>query len=162
MLFSLFINFFKIGLFTFGGGYAMIAQIREEVVAKRNWLTEDELIEVIAIAESTLGVCIPSVIIIFVISLFFDAFIANKYVAYAFVGIKCAVAFLILTTGISMMKTLDRKKIPVLVFVVTFIIMVIGELLSKSVNAILLILAGGIIGIFCTSFKRIRKEDADK
>ena len=101
-------------------------------------------------------------IIIFVISLFFDAFIANKYVAYAFVGIKCAVAFLILTTGISMMKTLDRKKIPVLVFVVTFIIMVIGELLSKSVNAILLILAGGIIGIFCTSFKRIRKEDADK
>ena len=53
MLFSLFINFFKIGLFTFGGGYAMIAQIREEVVAKRNWLTEDELIEVIAIAEST-------------------------------------------------------------------------------------------------------------
>lgn len=97
MLFSLFINFFKIGLFTFGGGYAMIAQIREEVVAKRNWLTEDELIEVIAIAESTpgplainlatfvgykqrgfrgslgstLGVCIPSVIIIFVISLFF-------------------------------------------------------------------------------------------
>lgn len=136
MLFSLFINFFKIGLFTFGGGYAMIAQIREEVVAKRNWLTEDELIEVIAIAESTpgplainlatfvgykqrgfrgslaatLGVCIPSVIIIFVISLFFDAFIANKYVAYAFVGIKCAVAFLILTTGISMMKTLDRKK----------------------------------------------------
>ena len=162
----------------------MIAQIREEVVAKRNWLTEDELIEVIAIAESTpgplainlatfvgykqrgfrgslaatLGVCIPSVIIIFVISLFFDAFIANKYVAYAFVGIKCAVAFLIL----SMMKTLDRKKIPVLVFVVTFIIMVIGELLSKSVNAILLILAGGIIGIFCTSFKRIRKEDADK
>ena len=51
MLFSLFINFFKIGLFTFGGGYAMIAQIREEVVAKRNWLTEDELIEVIAIAE---------------------------------------------------------------------------------------------------------------
>lgn len=61
-----------------------------------------------------------------------------------------------------MMKTLDRKKIPVLVFVVTFIIMVIGELLSKSVNAILLILAGGIIGIFCTSFKRIRKEDAGK
>ena len=55
MLFSLFINFFKIGLFTFGGGYAMIAQIREEVVAKRNWLTEDELIEVIAIAESTPG-----------------------------------------------------------------------------------------------------------
>lgn len=188
MLFSLFINFFKIGLFTFGGGYAMIAQIREEVVAKRNWLTEDELIEVIAIAESTpgplainlatfvgykqrgflgslaatLGVCIPSVIIIFVISLFFDAFITNKYVAYAFVGIKCAVAFLILTTGIGMMKTLDRKKIPVLVFVVTFIIMVIGELLSKSVNAILLILAGGIIGIFCTSFKKSRKEDAGK
>lgn len=114
----------------------MIAQIREEVVAKRNWLTEDELIEVIAIAESTpgplainlatfvgykqrgfrgslaatLGVCIPSVIIIFVISLFFDAFIANKYVAYAFVGIKCAVAFLILTTGISMMKHSTEKN----------------------------------------------------
>ena len=108
MLFSLFINFFKIGLFTFGGGYAMIAQIREEVVAKRNWLTEDELIEVIAIAESTpgplainlatfvgykqrgfrgslaatLGVCIPSVIIIFVISLFFPVAFWKKQEAF--------------------------------------------------------------------------------
>lgn len=55
MLRSLFFIFLKIGLFTFGGGYAMIAQIREEIVTKREWLTEDELIEIIAIAESTPG-----------------------------------------------------------------------------------------------------------
>ena len=122
MLLSLFLTFLKIGLFTFGGGYAMIAQIKETVVQNKKWMTDQELLEVIAIAESTpgpiainlatyvgykkrgvlgsalatLGVVIPSLIIIFIISLFLDEFMTNKYVAYAFTGIKCAVAFLIL------------------------------------------------------------------
>lgn len=188
MLRSLFFIFLKIGLFTFGGGYAMIAQIREEIVTKREWLTEDELIEVIAIAESTpgpiainlatyvgykqkgfwgsllatLGVSIPSVIIIYIISLFFDAFLANKYVAYAFTGIKCAVAFLIIITGISMIKSMERKALPVIMFLAVFIIMLLSEFLSWSVSAILLILIGGIIGIFSCSFAKARKAGADK
>ena len=126
---ELFMTFFKIGLFTFGGGYAMISQIKEAVVEKKKWLSDDELMEIITIAESTpgpiainlatfvgykrkgvkgsiaatLGVILPSFIILYIISLFLDSFMENKYVAYAFSGIKCAVAFLILKA--------DRKSV---------------------------------------------------
>ena len=104
---KLFWIFFKLGLFTFGGGYAMIPQIKEIVIEKEKWLSEDEMLELLAIAESTpgpiainmatyigyqrkgflgslfstLGVILPSMIIIFIISLFFDKFLANEYVA---------------------------------------------------------------------------------
>ena len=112
-IFKLFAIFFKLGLFTFGGGYAMIPAIKEIIIEKEKWLTEDEMLEIIAIAESTpgpiainiatyigylqgkvlgsiaatLGVVLPSLTIIFIISLFFDKFIANVYISYAFVGI---------------------------------------------------------------------------
>jgi len=116
---KLFFVFFKLGLFTFGGGYAMIPMLTEIVVDKEEWLTKDEMLEIIAIAESTpgpiainmatyvgykknkflgsflatLGVVIPSLIIIFVISLFFSKMIDNKYIQFVFEGIKCCVAF---------------------------------------------------------------------
>ena len=132
---KLFLTFFKIGLFTFGGGYAMISQIKENVVEKNKWLTDDELVEIIAIAEATpgpiainmatfvgykrkgilgsafatLGVVLPSFIIIFIISMFADAFKQNEYVKYAFSGIKAAVAFLILKTGINMLIKMKKK-----------------------------------------------------
>ena len=135
LLLDLFWTYFKLGLFTFGGGYAMIANIREIVVEKKGWLDEDELLRIIAIAESTpgpiainmatyvgykrrgvlgsalatLGVVLPSLIIIFVISLFLDAFMANVWVQYAFVGIKAAVAFLILKAGLGMLQKLPKK-----------------------------------------------------
>ena len=184
---TLFIEFFKVGLFSFGGGFGMIPLIQDAVI-RHNWMSEDAFYNFIGVCESTpgpiavnmatyvgstqaglpggivatLGVITPSFFIILLIAAVIKNLTKNTYVQGFLYGIKPVILALILATGISMMKTLDRKKIPVLVFVVTFIIMVIGELLSKSVNAILLILAGGIIGIFCTSFKRIRKEDADK
>lgn len=174
MLFELFRTFFKIGLFTFGGGYAMIANIREEIVEKKKWLDEDELVQMIAIAESTpgpiainmatyigykkkgvagsacatLGVVAPSLVIIYLISLFLDAFMANKYVAYAFVGIKCAVAFLILKAGVGMFKKLKKEPLPLIMFAVSFAALIAFSLLSIKVSSILLIIAGGIIGIF--------------
>ena len=109
----LFWEFFKLGLFTFGGGYAMIPQLKDIMITKYQWITDDELLDVIAIAESTpgpiainlatyigykrhkilgsifatLGVVIPSLIIIYIISLFFKQFMTFKYVKYAFVGI---------------------------------------------------------------------------
>ena len=173
MLFKLFWNFFKIGLFTFGGGYAMIAQIRETVVEKLRWLTEDELVEVIAISESTpgpiainmatfvgfkkkgvigsafatLGVVLPSFIIITVISLFLDAFMSFSLVKSAFIGIKCAVAFLIIKAGVGMLKKVDKKPLPLIIFGLVFGMMIAFELLSVSFSTIVFILAGGIIGI---------------
>ena len=173
MLFSLFWTFFKIGLFTFGGGYAMIANIREVVVKKRGWLTEEELLQVITIAESTpgpiainlatyvgyrkrgfwgsllatLGVMLPSLVIIFAISLFLDAFMSNKYVSYAFVGIKCAVTFLILKAGGEMLIKMQKRPLPVAVFSVVFVLMLLFELFAVSFSSVWLILGGGVIGI---------------
>lgn len=184
MLFSLFITFFKIGLFTFGGGYAMIAQIKETIVEKNKWITEEELLEIIAIAESTpgpiainmatfvgfkkkgvlgsacatLGVVLPSLMIIYIISLFLDAFMANQYVKYAFVGIKCAVAFLILKAGITMISKKMLKPLPICIMVTVTALMILFELLSISFSAVFFILMGGIIGIVAYSLLK-NKED---
>ena len=185
MLLSLFWTFFKLGLFTFGGGYAMIANIREIVVDKKKWLDEDELMQVIAIAESTpgpiainlatyvgykkgrflgsllstLGVVLPSLIIIFTISLFLDAFMSNVYVQYAFVGIKCAVAFLILKAGLNMFKKLPKKPLPLVCFGVVFAVMIVFELFAVEFSSIFLILIGGAIGIFAYALYKTDKTN---
>lgn len=170
---ELFLTFFKIGLFTFGGGYAMIAQVKETVVQKKQWMTDEELIQMLAIAESTpgpiainmatyvgykrkgvlgsalatFGVVLPSLVIIYVISLFLDAFMANKYVAWAFTGIKCAVAFLILRAGMGLLKKMERKVLPVCTFVAVMGIMIALELFAVSFSSVFLILIGGLLGI---------------
>lgn len=117
---ELFFTFFKIGLFTFGGGYAMIPMIQQDVVAN-GWLTVDEVMSFVGIAESTpgpfainiatfvgmsqagmlgavcttLGVVMPSFIIIYIIAKFFGNFMKNKYFAGAFKGIRPIIAALI-------------------------------------------------------------------
>ena len=183
---ELFWTFFKLGLFTFGGGYAMIPQIKEIVVEKKKWISEDEMLDIIAIAESTpgpiaintatyigfkqkkilgsifatLGVVLPSLIIIYVISLFFDKFLANKYVAYAFVGIKAAVAFLILKAALGMVKKIEKKVIPILVFAIVLTLMIVFELFAINFSSIILILVGGIIGIIIHAIK-VSKENKE-
>ena len=123
MFFLLFITMFKIGLFTFGGGYAMVSVIERELVEKKKWVNHEEFLNILAIAESTpgphavntstyigykcagffgaffatLGVVLPSLIIIFCISLFFDKFMSLTYVRYAFYGISACVVFFILS-----------------------------------------------------------------
>ena len=120
-LYLLFIKFFKIGAFTFGGGYAMLSLIHAEVVDKMKWLSGEEMSNIIVIAESTpgvlsintatfagyktagfwgalsatLGVTLPSLIIIGIISLFYDAFRDLRYVSYAFNGLRAGVVLLI-------------------------------------------------------------------
>ena len=187
-LFKLFLTFFKIGLITFGGGYAMIANIKEEVVEKNKWLDEEELLQIIAIAESTpgpiainmatfvgykqkgflgsvfstLGVVLPSFIIILLISLVLDAFMANVYVQYAFMGIKCAVAFLILKAGINMFKKIEKRPLPLIVFSLVFILEIAFELLSINFSSIYFILIGGFIGLFVYSLLKMNKKEGKK
>ena len=121
-LLELFWVFFKIGLFAFGGGYSMIPNFKDVIINKKKLLTESETLDIIAICESTpgpiainvatfvgyrqkgflgalastIGVVLPSLIIIYIISLFFDNILENEYVKYAFLGIKCGISFLIL------------------------------------------------------------------
>lgn len=177
---ELFLTFAKIGLFTFGGGYAMIANIREVVVDQKGWLNDDELMQIITVAESTpgpiainlatyvgyqrrsipgsllatLGVITPSMTIIYLISLFLDAFMSNAIVANAFVGIKCAVAFLILKAGLEMLSKLEKKPLPLICFITVYILLILLELLAVDFSAILLILAGGIVGILIYGLPR--------
>ena len=168
-----FFAFFKIGLFTFGGGYAMIAVIERELVEKKQWITHEEFLDIIAIAESTpgplainsatfigyktgkffgalfatLGVVLPSFIIIFTISFFFEQFIALEYVGNAFRGIQACVAFLILSAGIKMLKHLKLNFFNVLLVSITVAAMIILELFATNFSTIYLILIGGAIGL---------------
>lgn len=184
-LLKLFFTFFKIGLFTFGGGYAMIAQIKEVIVEKNKWLEEDELLEIIAISESTpgpiainmatyigykqkkilgsifstLGVVLPSLIIIFVISLFLDEFMKNEFVKYAFIGIKACVAFLIIKAGIDMLIKMKRNVFSFIAFIVVLVLMIVFELLSFSFSSIYFILLGGILGIIFYAICSRKKEE---
>ena len=137
MLRTLFLVFLKIGAFTFGGGYAMIALLENEFVEKRNWLEQKEFMDMVAIAESTpgpvavnsatyigykmagtagaavatLGVCLPSFGIIYLISLFFDQFLSLRLVGCAFRGIQVCVIYLILSAGLKLWKGLEKTPL---------------------------------------------------
>ena len=168
-----FFAFFKIGLFTFGGGYAMIAVIERELVEKKQWIAHEEFLDIIGIAESspgplainsatfigykkcgflgalfaTLGVILPSFIIIFAISLVFEQFLALEYVGYAFRGIQACVAFLILSAGIKMLKHLKRNFFNILMVCLTIAAMILLEFFAPNFSTVFLILIGGAIGL---------------
>ncbi len=182
---QLFMVFLELGATTFGGGYAMIPQIREQIVEKRAWLTDDELLEVTAIAESTpgpmsinlatyvgfkkggllgsllatLGVVIPSLVVIYLVSLIFNQFITNKWVAYAFVGVKAAVAFLICDAAIGLIKKMKREAFQIIILIVITLLMIAFDLFSIDFSSIYLILIGGVLGlIFYSLLAAIAKK----
>ncbi len=182
----MFLTMFKIGLFTFGGGYAMIALLQNEFVSKRKWIEKDEFLDMVAIAESTpgpiainsatylgyrragvlgsalstLGVCLPSFIIIYIISLFFDAFLSLQYVAYAFRGIQVGVTLLILSAGLKMFKGLKKTPLSVILFCSVFAAMILLNLLAVSFSAILYILICGVIGLLVYLLGMLKKNDS--
>ena len=172
-LLELFGVFFKIGLFTFGGGYAMISLIGHEIGERRRWIDPEELTEVFAIAESTpgpiavncatyvgyrregvaggvwatLGVVMPSFIIIYVISLFFERFMALTVVANAFRGIQVAVAFLILRAGLLLAVKLPRRGFELGLCVAAGLLVLAIDALGWRFSTVWLILCGGVAGL---------------
>ena len=187
-LFSLFFSFLKTGVFTFGGGYAMIALLRQEFVEEKKWLSSDEFFDLVAIAESTpgpiainaatyigfkaggvvgsllatLGVCLPSFTIIYLISLFFDAFLSLKYVNYAFRGIQACVPYLILSAGIKMLKGLKKDVFSVTVFCLTLGCMLAFSLFAVSFSSVFYILISGTLGIVLYGIGLLRKREVEK
>ena len=188
---KLFLVMFKIGLFTFGGGYAMISLLESELVAKRKWLENDEFLNVVAIAESTPGpvainaatyvgyklagvwgslsatiaVALPSFSIIFLISLFFDAFLSLKYVAYAFDGIQVCVIFLILNAGVKMLLKLERNVWNILITSAVIAAMITLSVLSIAFSSVwyILITAGLALLLYLISyFNARRREKSDE
>lgn len=170
---GLFLLMMKIGLFTFGGGYAMISLLSRELVSKRNYITDDEFMNVVAIAESTpgpiainmatyigykragflgaalatLGVIIPSFVVVFAISVFFDTFMSYEIVKRAFRGIQVAVVYLILSAGVKMLKKMKKHPLPIIICTSVLICMITLSLLSISFSSIFYILIGGTLGL---------------
>lgn len=144
----LFITFFKIGAFTFGGGYAMIPLIQKEVVENKKWITDDDILEIIAIAESTpgpiainsatfvgfrvcgfwgsffstLGVVLPSFIIILAISFVLNEFQHIQAVQYAFNGIRAGVLALLMKALWTMYKKCPKGVISYIVMAASFLV----------------------------------------
>lgn len=164
---------FKIGLFTFGGGYVMIGILEREFVEKKKWLEAEEFSDLISIAESTpgpiainsatyigyktagvlgstmctLGVVLPSFIIIYLISLFFDAFLDLTLVQYAFKGIQACVPFLILSAGIRMFKKLKKNFFNLIFFLSSAICLITLTLFAVNFSTIFYVLIGGGLGV---------------
>ena len=170
---SLFVTMLKIGLFTFGGGYAMLALLEHEFVENRKWLEKDEFLDMAAIAESTpgpiainaatyigytqaglrgalvatVGVCIPSFVILYAISLYFDAFLKLKPVACAFRGIQVCVVYLILSAGLKLFKSLPKGPLETLILGAVTLSMVACSLLAVRFSVVLCILSCGLLGL---------------
>lgn len=173
LLWELFITFFKIGAFTFGGGYAMIALLEGELVSKKKWVTSDEFLDIVAIAESTpgpvaincatfvgyrkagvlgslfatLGTVLPSFTIIYIISLFLDRFLQLSIVANAFKGIQACIVYLIFSAGLKLFKSMKKNKMSIAILVSVIAVFVTLSVLAVSFSSILLIVAAGITGL---------------
>lgn len=172
---QLFLTFLKIGAVTFGGGYAMIPIIENEITDKRGWISADDLLEVVAISEttpgpiaicaatfvgykisgifgafcSTFGVVLPSFIIIYIISLFLRAFEELQVIKYAFFGIRAGILALLIKAVISMFKKAPKNIAAYLIMAASFIAVAIF-----SANVIIVILSAAIIGLSATLIAR--------
>lgn len=186
ILLELFFTFAKIGLFTFGGGYAMIALIEEACVEKKRWITHDEMMNVTVIAESTpgpiaincatyvgykqkgllgaavatVGMVLPSFCIIFLISLFLDNFLEIRWIAHAFLGIKAAVGILILDAGIRMTRKMQKKPLPKAIMLGSFAAMLLINLLSLRISSITLMLVAALVSLAVFLVKQREGKEA--
>ncbi len=176
LMLHLFTTFFRIGAFTFGGGYAMIPLIQREVVEKNKWVTDDDILEIIAIAESTpgpiainsatfigyrtcgffgsffatLGVVLPSFVIIMVIAYLLKGFADIPTVKYAFFGIRAGVLALLLKSFWGMFKKCPKIFVAYVIAALAFIASVL------SLNTLIIIISAAVIGLAysCITSKR--------
>ena len=173
ILADLLLTFMKIGLFTFGGGYAMIAMIEDYCVERKKWITHDEMMNITVIAESTpgpiaincatftgyrqagfvgalvatLGMIIPSFSIIYAISMFLDNFLEIAIIAHAFKGIKIAVGLLILDAAITMIRKMHKKVLPRAIMLTSAAIMLMINLFAWNFSSISLMLAAAAVSL---------------
>lgn len=167
-LWRLFVTFFKTGLFTFGGGYAMISILEEELVAKKKWITAEDMLDMLVIAESTpgviavntatsvgfrlrgvlgailatLGVVLPSFVIITALSFFIQAFQDNSWYQAAFTGIQACVTILVVNAFVKMSKQIEKSWFSAILVLASFAVAVFTKF-----NVIFVILIGGVLGV---------------
>ena len=183
ILLAIFLSMLKIGCFAFGGGYAIIALLENEFISKRSWIDHNEFLDVVAIAESTpgpiainvatyigyklkgvvgavvatVGMCLPSFVIMYLVSLFYEQFMEITLVAAAFKGIQICVVYLIASAGFKMLKKMKKTSQNIIVFSVTCVGMILCTLFDIHISSVWFILAAGVLGL---SIFFIRKNKA--
>ena len=186
ILLDLFLTFAKIGLFTFGGGYALVSMIENTCVEKKAWLTHDEMMTVTVIAESTpgpiaincatyvgykqkgmvgaivatIGMVLPSFVIILLVSMVFDNFLEITWIASAFKGIRIAVGIIILDAGIKMVRKMHKKVIPRIIMACSALAMFLIDIFALRISSIVLMLVAAVVSlsIFFVKGKTAKEE----
>ena len=174
-LWQLFVTFFKTGLFTFGGGYAMISILEEELVSHKKWITTEDMLDMLVIAESTpgviavntatsvgfklrgvlgaivatLGVVLPSFVIITALTFFINEFSDNYWYQAAFTGIQACVTILIINAFVKLVKQVERTWFSIVLLIAAFAVAVF-----TNFDVIYMILIGGVLGIVYTLIKQ--------
>ena len=190
ILLDLFLTFAKIGLFTFGGGYAMLSIIENNCVERKQWITHDEMMNITVIAESTpgpiaincatftgykkagfigalaatLGIIVPSFVIIYLISMFLDNFLELTIIANAFKGIKIAVGLLILDAAFTMIGKMQKKLLPRTIMICSCLAMLCINLFAWNFSSISLMLIAAAVSltVFLLNGKPAPKGGAEK
>lgn len=178
-LLDLYITFAKMGAVCFGGGYAMLPILQREIVEKRNWATEEEIVDYYAIGQctpgviaintstfignklyglkgaiaATLGFVTPSIIIITIIAGLLTNFAEITYVARAFTGIRICVCVLIVNATIKLWKTAVKDFIGIIICIVVFCLSTF-----TNVSPILFIILSGLAGYFIQKWKGVNKK----
>lgn len=183
ILIDLFLEFAKIGLFTFGGGYAMISVIEHNCVERKKWITHEEMMNLTILAESTpgpiavncatfvgnrqagmwgavaatVGMILPSFVIIYCISMFLQNFLELTVVANAFRGIQIAVGLLILEASLNMMKKMKKGCVGWGLLAGAAVLMLLSNLFSWGISSITILLLGALAGLMVHAIQ-IRKN----
>ena len=170
---ALFLTFARIGLFTFGGGYAMIGLIEDQCVERKKWITHDEMMNITVVAESTpgpiaincatyvgyqraglagalaatIGIVLPAFVILFLISMFLDQFLSIGWIASAFRGIRIAVALIIAEAGVNMLRKMPKKPLPVAIACSALFVMLLIHFLSLRFSSIALMLLAAAVSL---------------
>ena len=172
-LLQTFLVFFKLGIFSIGGGTTMLTLLQDELVERKHWLDNDELMEMTAISESTpgpiainlatylgykrcgflgallatLGVVITPFVLMFCISLFLEKILTAQAVQYAFMGIKVGVVFLLIKVSYTLIKATKKDLFLILALIIVTTAMVLFTVFSINFSAIYFILLGALIGL---------------
>jgi len=166
----------------------MLALLENEFVSRRGWMGREEFLDMVAISESTpgpiainsatyigyktagfwgsllatVGVCLPSFVIVYLISLFFYEFLSFEYVKYAFRGIRVAVVFLILSAGMKLFKGVKKNLLSMLLLIATGVSVILTSFFEFSFSAIFYILISGVIGLFCYAFAGVKGKSEEE
>ena len=186
-LYTLFATFFKVGLLTFGGGYAMLPIIQREVCENKKWIKEMELLDILAISESTpgplsvnaatfvgykvagilgaicstLGLATPSFVILLIISSFYDKFLTLDIIYKAFMGLKVAVIVLLFNAFFKLKKIMKINAIGYFLFVLVLVVTLLDTILNLKIPSLSLILiaSGLIVGIVYEALTNTIKKE---